>query len=136
MSNRRGLMEEQTVRVGALLKASEMLTKSGIHAVTLISHPTEGIIISGEEEMSKVAREMVESSSMGKVVSEAPTRARGVVNHFSTRAEKEKVLKQLFKCPLPPLPMPFTEMKTFALMLGQFGKVWEVEMHGTKFKVQ
>ena len=113
MSNRRGLMEEQTVRVGALLKASEMLTKSGIHAVTLISHPTEGIIISGEEEMSRVAREMVESSSMGKVVSEAPTRARGVVNHFSTRAEKKKVLKQLFK----------TEIKTFTLMLGQFGKV-------------
>ena len=121
------------MRVGALLKASELLTKSGICAVTLISHPTEGIIISGEVEMAKVAKDLLSTSSLGKVFSEVPT---GAGNHFCSREEKEKALKKVFQCALPPLPMPFSEMKTFALVLGQFSKVWEVEMHGTKFKVK
>ena len=124
------------MRVAALLKASQLLTNSGICAVTLISHPTEGIIISGEVEMAKVAKDLLSTSSLGKVFSEVPTGAGKMTNHFCSREEKEKALKQVFQCTLPPLPMPFSEMKTFALVLGQFSKVWEVEMHGTKFKVK
>ena len=119
-----------------MLKASEQLSKAGIFAVTLISHPTEGIIISGEEEMAKVARTLLATSSMGRLVTELPTRVGGMTNHVSTRTEKEKALKEKFGCTLPPLPMPFSEIKTFELLIRQFAKVWEAEMHGSKFKVQ
>ena len=75
MSKRRGAMEEQTTRLGALMKASEQLTKSGLFAVTIVSSPTEGIIISGEEEMCLTARELLGNTSMAKVDAEAPTKA-------------------------------------------------------------
>ena len=112
------------------------LSKAGVFAVTMISHPTEGIIISGEEEMAKLTMTLLETSSMGRLMTERPTRVGGVTNHVSTRSEKEKALKEKFACTLPPLPMPFSEMKTFELLIRQLAKVWEVEMHGSKFKVQ
>ena len=36
---------------------------------------------------------------------------------------------------LPPLPMPFSELTTYAMVLGAFGEVWKSELQGTKFKV-
>ena len=117
------------------MKASEQLTKSGLFSVTIVSSPTEGIIISGEEEMCLTARKLLENTSLAKVVEEAPTKAGWMINHFSTRAEKEKALKTLFKCNLPPLPMPLSELKTFTLLAAVFGKVWEVEMLKNKYKM-
>ena len=58
-----------------------------------------------------------------------------MINHFSSRAEKEKALKTRFKCNLPPLPMPLSELKTFTLLAAVFGKVWEVEMLKNKYKI-
>ena len=58
-----------------------------------------------------------------------------MINHFSSRAEKEKALKTLFKCNLPPLPMPLSELKTFTLLAAVFGKVWEVEMLKNKYQM-
>ena len=73
MSKRRGAVEEQTVRMAALMKASEQMTKAGLFSVTIVSHPTEGIIISGEEEMGKVIQGLMQNSDLATVVSEAPT---------------------------------------------------------------
>ena len=70
------------------------LSKAGVFAVTMISHPTEGIIISGEEEMAKLTMTLLETSSMGRLMTELPTRVGGVTNHVSTRSEKEKALKE------------------------------------------
>ena len=134
MSKSRGALEEQTAKVGGLLKASEQVSKAGIYAVTLISHPTEGILVSGEEEMCRIIREMLKTSGKEREFREMPVNG-GMVNHFSSRAEKTKALKRLYSCPLPPLPMPFSEMKTHGLMLGQFAKLWDVEMQSAKCKV-
>ena len=135
MSKRRGAVEEQTVRMAALMKASEQMTKAGLFSVTIVSHPTEGIIISGEEEMGKVIQGLMQNSDLATVVSEAPTKAGSMINHFSTRTEKEKALRELYDCNLPPLPLPFSEFKTFTVMAAQFGKLLEAEMQGTKYKV-
>ena len=57
MSNR-GQLEKQTTKVGNLLKASQELSKSGIFGVTIIAHPTEGLIVSGEEKKAKEVRKL------------------------------------------------------------------------------
>ena len=80
------------------MKASEQLTKSGLFSVTIVSSPTKGIIISGEEEMCKTARVLLRNTSMAKVVAEAPTKAGCMINHFSTRAEKEKATYHPYQC--------------------------------------
>ena len=134
MSNR-GQLEKQTTKVGNLLKASQELSKCGIFGVTIIAHPTEGLIVSGEEEMSKEVRKLLETSNLTKVIAEGQQASGTVVNHFSTRMEKTKLLQRLYKCSLPPLPMPFSEMDTFVLMLPQLNSVVESETSGTKFKV-
>ena len=55
--------------------------------------------------------------------------------HVELRMEKTKLLQRIYKCSLPPLPMPFSEMDTFVLMLPQLNSVVESETSGTKFKV-
>ena len=130
MSNR-GQLEKQTTKVGNLLKASQELSQCGIFGVTIIAHPTEGVIVSGEEEMSKEVRKLLETSNLTKVIAEGQQASGTVVNHSSTR----KLLQRLHKCSLPPLPMPFSKMDTFALMLPQLNTVVESETSGTKFKV-
>ena len=103
--------------------------------VTIIAHPTESLIVSGEEEMSKEVRKLLETSNLTKVIAEGQQASGTVVNHSSTRMEKTKLLQRIYKCSLPPLPMPFSEMDTFALMLPQLNTVVESETSGTKFKV-
>ena len=88
-----------------------------------------------EEEMSKEVKKLLETSNLTKVITEGQQASDSVVNHFSTRMEKTKLLQRLYKCSLPPLPMPFSEMDTFALMLNQLNTVVESETSGTKFKV-
>ena len=136
MSRRRGPLEEQTVKVAALMKSSEHATKVGVFAVTLIAHPTEGVIISGEESLAKLMTEILKNPALAREVKEAPARGGMMVpNYFSSRREKGLALKKLYNCSLPPLPMPFSELTTYAMVLGAFGEVWKSELQGTKFKV-
>ena len=129
-------MEEQTVKVAALMKSSEHATKVRVFAVTLIAHPTEGVIISGEESLAKLMTEILKNPALAREVKEAPARGGMMVpNYFSSRREKELALKKLYNCSLPPLPMPFSELTTYAMVLGAFGEVWKSELQGTKFKV-
>ena len=44
-------------------------------------------------------------------------------------------MSKLFNCVLPPLPMPLSEMRTLVLLTTAFGKLWEVELKGTRFKI-
>ena len=47
-----GLVTDQTLRVAAMVKESGELTNAGIFHTTIISHPTEGFVVCGEEEMA------------------------------------------------------------------------------------
>ena len=132
---RRGALEEQTTRVAALVKASEQLTMAGIFHSCIIHHPTEGMILTGEEDMTTRVMEMIEQARLRERVTEAQLRAGNMINHFSTRRIKENMLAQIYKCVLPPLPMPLGEMRTLVLLTTAFAKVWETELKGTKFRI-
>ena len=80
-------------------------------------------------------RKLLETSNLTKVITEGQQASDSVVNHFSTRMEKTKLLQRIYKCSLPPLPMPFSETDTFVLTLPQLNSVVESETSGTKFKV-
>ena len=86
-------MEEQTVKVAALMKSSEHATKVRVFAVTLIAHPTEGVIISGEESLAKLMTEILKNPALAREVKEAPARGEA-----RKRTGTEKAL-QLFASP-------------------------------------
>ena len=132
---RRGLVEEQTTKVARMVKKSEDLTMAGIFHTSIIYHPTEGLILTGEEEMSRKVMELIERGGLKQSVTEAQLRAGNSLNHFSSRRTKENFLSKLFNCVLPPLPMPLSEMRTLVLLTTAFGKLWEVELKGTRFKI-
>ena len=132
---RRGLVEEQTTKVARMVKKSEDLTMAGIFHTSIIYHPTEGLILTGEEEMSRKVMELIERGGLKQSVTEAQLRAGNSLNHFSSRRTKENILSKLFNCVLPPLPMPLSEMRTLVLLTTAFGKLWEVELKGTRFKI-
>ena len=132
---KRGVVEEQTVRVSAMVKASEQLTLAGVFSTTIISHPTEGFLVSGEEEMTRHVMELIDRAGLRGMVNVAQMRTGGMLNHLSTRKMKEKMLMKLYKCVLPPLPMPLSDMKSLVLLQQQFGKVWDCELKGQRFKV-
>ena len=134
---KRGTLEEQTTRVAAMVKLSEQLTYAGIFHSCIIHHPTEGMILTGEVEMTAKVMELIENGRLRQSVNEARLRAGTMINHFSTRKIKEDMLSQIYSCVLPPLPMPLVEMRTLVLLTKAFGKVWDCELNkgGQKFKV-
>ena len=72
---KRGAVEEQTVRVSAMVKASEQLTLAD--HTTIISHPIEGFLVSGEEEMSRHVMELIDRAGLRGMVNVAQMRAGG-----------------------------------------------------------
>lgn len=134
---KRGTVEEQTTRVASMVKLSEQLTYAGIFHSCIIHHPTEGMILTGEVEMTTKVMELIENGGLRQSVNEAKLRAGTMINHFSTRKIKEDMLSQIYSCVLPPLPMPLSEMRTLVLLTKAFGKVWDCELNkgGQKFKV-
>ena len=132
---KRGALEEQTTRVAALVKASESLTMAGIFHTTIIHHPNEGMILTGEEEMTTKVMQMIEAANLRQFVNAAQLRAGNSINHFSTRRVKATMLSQIYNCVLPPLPMPLGEMRTLVLLTTAFGKVWDCELKSTRFKI-
>ena len=59
-----------------------------------------------------------------------------LMNHYSTRNEKELFMSKLHNCNLPPFPIPFSELiqSSIPLMTAQFLKVLKVETSGSKSK--
>ena len=68
---RRGVLEEQTTRVASLVESSAKLTHAGIYHTTIIYHPNEGLIVTGEEEMAAKVLEVIEGSGLREVVNDA-----------------------------------------------------------------
>ena len=134
MSGKRGILEEQTTKIATILKLSEQLTKTGISSTLIISHPVEGFMYSGAVMMTTRTRDLVAGSDLKTEVINEQTTSGRMLNHFSTRREKERILMQLYGSRLPPLPMPFSQMKTFVLLQAQIGKVLEAELAGLAFK--
>ena len=131
---RRGVLEEQTTRVASLVESSAKLTHAGIYHTTIIYHPNEGLIVTGEEEMAAKVLEVIEGSGLREVVNDAQIRAGNMLNHFSSRKIKQDLLSKLYRCNLPALPMPLSEMRTLVLLTKAFGKVLETELKGLKYK--
>ena len=132
---RRGVLEEQTTRVASLVESSAKLTHAGIYHTTIIYHPNEGLIVTGEEEMAAKVLEVIEGSGLREVVNDAQIRAGNMLNHFSSRKIKQDLLSKLYRCNLPALPMPLSEMRTLVLLTKAFGKVLETELKGLKYKL-
>ena len=132
---RRGVLEEQTTRVASLVESSAKLTHAGIYHTTIIYHPNEGLIVTGEEEMAAKVLEVIEGSGLREVVNDAQIRAGNMLNHFSSRKIKQDLLSKLYRCNLPALPMPLSEMRTVVLLTKAFGKVLETELKGLKYKL-
>ena len=129
-----GLVTDQTLRVAAMVKESGELTNAGIFHTTIISHPTEGFVVCGEEEMAGKVMQIMEEGRLREWVNKAQMRAGGKLNQFDSRQVKERLLMELYDCALPVFPLPPSEMTSLLLLQQQFGKVRESEMAGLRFK--
>ena len=58
--HRRGVVEDQALRLNQMFKASEQLTSAGLVSATVIIHPTEGPLWLGEEDATKYYKDLVE----------------------------------------------------------------------------
>ena len=134
MSGKRGMFEEQITKISSILRLSEQLTKCGISSTLIISHPVEGFLYSGAVMMTTRTRDLVAGSNLNVEVIHEQTTSGRMLNHFSSRRDKEVLLKKSYSSVLPPLPVPFSEVKTFVLLQAQFTKVLEAELAGLAFK--
>ena len=134
---KRGTVEDVTTRVSGALKSSELLTHAGVPHVTMLLHPTEGLIFSGEAKVTRQVMDLVHKQGLESKMKEDAMWQGGNLNHMSTRKEKELLLSRLYECKLPPMPMPFSDLRTTSLPLlqAQFGKVLEAELTGVKYKL-
>ena len=80
-----GLVTDQTLRVAAMVKESGELTNAGIFHTTIISHPTEGFVVCGEEEMAGKVMQIMEEGRLREWVNKAQMRAGGKLNQFDSR---------------------------------------------------
>ena len=85
--------------------------------------------------MAAKVLEVIEGSGLREVVNDAQIRAGNMLNHFSSRKIKQDLLSKLYRCNLPALPMPLSEMRTLVLLTKAFGKVLETELRGLKYKL-
>ena len=133
---KRGPVEDVTTRVAGALKASEAMSMAGVASVTIIFHPRDGLIFSGEDGLTRKMINLVEREGLEQSMAEVAIRQGSQFNHFSTRREKEGLLAKLYDCNLPPLPLPFEELQSTSIpvLSAQFGKVLEVELGGSKYK--
>ena len=71
-----------------------------------------------------------------RMIDETMRQGSMLMNHCSTRNEKELFMSKLYNCNLPPFPIPFSELiqSSITLMTAQFSKVLKVEMSGSKAK--
>ena len=134
---KRGTVEDVTTRVSGVLKSSELLTTAGVPHVTMVLHPTEGLIFSGEAKITRQVMDLVHKQGLESKMKEDSMWHGGSLNHMSTRKEKELLLSRLYECKIPPMPMPFSDLRITSLPLlqAQFGKVLEAELTGVKYKL-
>ena len=61
---KRGSVKERVTNVYSMLESSGNLTAAGVPHVILMVHPTEGIIYSGEENVTRAVRDLVVESGL------------------------------------------------------------------------
>ena len=132
-----GSVEETTTGVAEALGSSKDLTACGLRSVTIMIHPIEVVIVSGEEILSMEMMDIIESGGLkSRMIDETMRQGSMLMNQSSTRNEKELFMSKLYNCNLPPFPIPFSELiqSSIQLMTAQFSKVLKVEMSGSKAK--
>ena len=128
---------EETTNGFAEALASKYLTACSLRSVTIMIHPIEGVIVSGEEILSMEMMDIMENGGLkSRMIDETMRQGSMLMNHYSTRNEKELFMSKLYNCNLPPFPIPFSELiqSSIPLMTAQFSKVLKVEMSGSKAK--
>ena len=131
-----GNVLEVFTRVGSALKTSGQITAAGVTSVTIINHPTEGLLFAGEEKLCRKLKELVAKEDIDKELMEESMRSGNNLNHSCTRGEKEELMSKVYDCLLPPLPMPFSEFcnSPTTMLSSHFSRVLEVEMAGLRYK--
>ena len=124
------------MRVGSALKTSGQITAAGVTSVTIINHPTEGLLFAGEEKLCRKLKELVAKEDIDKELMEESMRSGNNLNHSCTRGDKEELMSKVYDCLLPPLPMPFSEFcnSPTTMLSSHLSRVLEVEMAGLRYK--
>ena len=63
---KRGNVEDVQTRVAGALKSSELLSAAGVVHVTIVNHPSEGLVFSGEERLTRQLMDLFEGEGLGK----------------------------------------------------------------------
>ena len=131
-----GNVYEVFTRVGFALKTSGQITAAGVTSVTIINHPTKGLLFAGEEKLCRKLKELVAKEDIDKELMEESMRSGNNLNHSCTRGDKEELMSKVYDCLLPPLPMPFSEFcnSPTTMLSSHFSRVLEVEMAGLRYK--
>ena len=131
-----GNVHEVFTRVGSALKTSGQITAAGVTSVTIINHPTEGLLFAGEEKLCRKLKELVAKEDIDKELMEESMRSGNNLNHSCTRGDKEELMSKVYDCLLPPLPMPFSEFcnSPTTMLSSHFSRALEVEMAGLRYK--
>ena len=104
-----GSVEETTTGVAEALESSKDLTACGLRSVTIMIHPIKGVIVSGEEILSMEMMDIMENGGLkSRMIDETVRQGSMLMNHYSTRNEKELFMSKLYNCNLPPFPIPFS----------------------------
>ena len=134
-----GSAEETSTGVVKALELSKDLTNCGLRSVTIMIHPIEVVIVSGEEILSMEMMDIMENGGLkSRMIDETMRQGSMLMNHYSTRNEKELFMSKLYNCNLPPFPIPFSELiqSSIPLMTAQFSKALKVEMESKAKTVQ
>ena len=99
---KRGSVEETVTNVYSTLESSGNLTAAGVPHVILMVHPTEGIIYSGEENVTRAVRDLVVESGLENNIKQSAMLNGRFLNHVSCRRDKEILLGKLYDCLHPP----------------------------------
>ena len=131
-----GNVHEVFTRVGSALKTSGQITAAGVTSVTIINHPTKGLLFAGEEKLCRKLKELLAKEDIDKELMEESMRSGNNLNHSCTRGDKEELMSKVYDCLLPPLPMPFSEFcnSPTTMLYSHFSRVLEVEMAGLRYK--
>ena len=132
-----GSVEETTTGVAEALGSSKDLTACCLRSVTIMIHPIEVVIVSGEEILSMEMMDIMENGGLkSRIIDETMRQGSILMNHYSIRNEKELFMSKLYNCNLPPFLTPFSELiqSSIPLMTAQFLKAQKLEMSGSKAK--
>ena len=72
-------------------------------SVTIMIHPIEGVIVSGEEILFMEMTDIMENGGLkSRMIDEIMRQGSMLMNHYSTRNEKEPFISKLYNCNLSP----------------------------------